>query len=625
VQNESSFAYTSIGRPLYFQGRRYIVEGDTICMLEGDAWRTCFVMGSANNNPFLLNKECWRKHWGKFDLRKRYFIYCDRNDDGQFQIDEVELFDFPAEVSRPLSGLVVGPDLSLWGAAMRLRPHAVTARGTPLFRSSDIQLWDYDNLAPHYPRNYTLAGSKSAKPHYSGFKYICQDGTLIQEGQPYSVAADGKSIVGGPVSAKPSDFVPPIYGSVMTTPFAFAGGGMTKSQIGEIAVVHSMNGPWYVWAAKYGVAVGHFFNGRTGGFSYFDPVRGTDVTGRKHYWETFHSDFVKAQNGNYYAQGGKGWHAIARIEGLDDYRASEQPVKFTQKHAELNTALRPALKARYEAARHASSKDGAKSLAAPLLSQRTKQFKFDGNIRDWGDRRDFKSMGPPGDRLLFDLAHDEKGVWFVFYGETRLGGAAKDWKLAFQAGFAIDLLWRTSPSRSPDLVAGDRRLVISKIDGKWTAVLYDYVADAPADQGMILDSPVGLTRIARITKLSEGECRIAFNAGTIEDVFESLGNIETMGDVPPAPGEKPRPKPTVEGQEKWSAEAFVPWSVIGQSPGDKGLRLRFDAGITRPARSGKLERRDYWSNNCTVLHPDAAVEATPNPPAFGTVTFAPAR
>ena len=624
VQSDNSFQYTTIGRPLYYKDRRYIVQGSTICLKEGDVWRPCMVMGSAWANHFLMGKPSWRKHWAQFDLRGKLFLWCDQNDDGKYQMDEVELFELP-DAGRPFANLTVGPDLSLWGNAIRLKPHRFTPSGAPLYRVKDIQPFDYDKLAPHYPRNYTCAGSKSAKPHYFGFKYICQDGSMVQEGQPYIVRDDG-TILGGEVRTRPSDYLPPIQGLVPNTTWSFPGGAMTKSQVGEIAIVNSMNGYWYVWAPQYGVCIGSFFTGQTGGWSYFKPRRGEDVSGRKHYWEGWHGDFVKGVDGNYYAQGGKGDHSIARIEGLDDYKLGAQPLKSTPEQHAANAALRPTLKARYDAARLASSKDGRKSIASPGLAQRARNFVFDGLIKDWGDRRDMHSIGPKADKLLFDVAHDDKGAYFVLYGESRLANSATDWKALPGGGFAIDIQWRTnSAARSPDAVAGDRRLVIARFQGKWTAAFYDYlVPGAPENEAMSFTSPVAVTRISRVSQLADGAWKLAMKEGTIEDLIdEGMGNLKGLGDLPPAPGEMPKDRPRDAGAESWSAEMFMPWSTLGIAPDKGAVSMRCDIGILRPGAKGTATARaDYWSNTAPLATRDPAVAAMLNPGAWGYISFA---
>jgi hypothetical protein len=349
-----SFAYTEIGRPLVAGGRRYILGQGVVCILdEGSAvWRAAAVFGMADRNRFLTEKPSWKAHWARENLAGKAFIWCDLNEDGAYQVEEVEVFT-PA-TPKLFEGIAYGPDLSLWGAHMRLAPSRITARGVPVYRSSDIRPFDYERLAPHYARNYTTAGPRSAKPGYSGLKYVTRDGCLVQEGQPFVVQPDG-TILGGAPGTNVADFIPPIRGAVLDCPWSFGGGAVTKSDVGEVAVINSFRGPWYVWAAKHGVIVGTFFTGKDGGWSGGDflPARGTRVEGRKQDWEGWHADFVKGDDGKYYAQAGKGFHGISRIEGLDDIRMRSVPVKVSEENARQAVAMRAQAVAAREAAKPA--------------------------------------------------------------------------------------------------------------------------------------------------------------------------------------------------------------------------------------------------------------------------------
>lgn len=425
-----------------------------------------------------------------FDHAGKLFIWCDHNDDGKYQVEEVELFD---AASKPdlLRGLTVAPDLSLWGNHWRVKPSQITAAGVPVYRAADFTPFHYDAL--HYSRNYTLGGPKSAKPGYSGFKYVSTDGALYQEGQPFVVLRDG-TIKGGMPETKPSDYVPLIDGLVPQTTFQVCGGAKTKSAVGEVVVVNSNNGYWYVWAVDYGVCIGTFFTGETGGWGM--PVqRDLDVTGRKQEWEGWGGHFLRADNGQYFATAGKGFHGISRVEGLDNYKVQTFPLRVTAEQAKLSQQLRPVLKGRYDAVGFANGKETRKELIAAEFGKRTKNFKLDGQLEDWGARHAFRNIGPAQDRLVFDAAQDERGLFVAVSGEGKVAGKRDDWKQAYRAGFAFDLQFRTNAkSRARDTVAGDRRLIIARQGAEWIAVLYEYEGD-----GVVLNSPVATTKIGKIT------------------------------------------------------------------------------------------------------------------------------
>lgn len=605
-QAANSFIYTGIGQPLYFQGRRYILGENTISILDGATWRPCVAMGDANNNPFLLAKESWKRYWAKLELNGKLFIWCDQNDDGKYQVDEVELFDASAKPDL-LNGLTVGPDLSLWGNAWRVKPSRISAAGVPIYRVADFQPFNYDQLAPHYSRNYTLGGPRSAKPHYNGFKYIASDGSLAQEGQPFVVLADG-TIKGGAPTTQPSDYLPVIDGVVPQQPWNFAGGAKTKSAVGEVAVMNSNQGYWYVWGVDYGCLIGRFFTGETGGWGWGMPrQRGSDVTGRKHEWEGWGGHFIKADNGQYFATAGKGFHGISRIEGLDNFKVQALPVRVTTEQAKLAQRLRPTLKARAEAVAMANGKSTRQEVLVPAVNTRAPGFKLDGEIDDWGARHKFPIMGDPREKLVFDVAQDDRGLYLAFSGHGPTANNLKDWKLAFQAGFAFDLLVRADANnRSRDAVAGDRRLTIVRQGNEWMGVLYDYVAaGATAAEGLTFESPLAVTRIDRVTKLPAE----AFKLFMLDDLL-AMDELAGLGDAPTLP-DAVKQKPEKPDQP-WTAELFVPWSTLGLA---EPRNIRFDVGIVRTGGAR------YWSNRYPNTTDDPALATMLNPGAWGSLRF----
>jgi hypothetical protein len=615
VQELNSFNYTPIGEPVCHGGRRYVVRGGTICLLDGAVWKPCVVMGGANENYFLLGKECWKKHWAAMDLTNRSLIWCDQNDDGLYQPDEVELVE--GEQRNLFGGLAVGPGLVLWGG-MRVEPHRFTPGGVPVYRWRDFRSFDYGRLAPHYSRNYTLSGPRSAKPHYFGFKRVLSDGSLIQEGQPFVVKPD-MTILGGPPPKSASDYVPPIDGVVLQTPWSFTGGAVTKSDLGEVAIVNSNNGYWYVWAARYGVLVGTFFTGETGGWGWGMPVeRGLDVSGRKQEWEAWGGHFVRAQDGRDYAVAGKGFHGISRIEGLDNYRAAGFRIRVTKEQAEAAATLRPFLKRRYEAARA----DGEKKLDVQPLSRRTSRFKLDGDLEDWGNPVHMQTLGEDARRVFFDAAAHSNGIYLAFSGRSRLAARPRDWRRLFLSGFALDFRFRTDArSRSRETVAGDRRIVVGKCDGQWTAVLYDYeVPGAPTDDRVELTAKVTTTTIDRVVRLPSDAYRAAVREDTLGVNVDTLETVDeaTRGADLPGTDASDRPQKS-DGRVSWSAELFFPWATLGLSAGTT-VRCDFGASEADAPATGSAGWV-CWSDAAPGPVDEPALAALMNPAAWGSMTL----
>ncbi len=614
VNNAHSFGYRGLSRPVYHEGSRYLQGGMTLAQLDSDgSLKPSFALGPAGGAGFLLEKDCWNKHWGRLDLPGKYYCWTDLNDDGDYQIKEVTLFTV-AELGlsekgsgRPFSGAALGPGLAWWGEHIRWQPHRFTAGGTPIYRPEDIRPFNYADLAPHYPRNYTTSGPKSAKPHYFGFKYVTAEGRMIQEGQPYVVEADG-SILGGPVAAQPSDYLPPIPGRVLHTSWAFAGGAPTASEIGEIAVVNSMNGYAFAWAADYGMLVGHVFDGSTGGWSGLPLERGTEVTGHRFGWESWHMDFIKAHDGNYYAQAGKSFHAICRIEGLDDYAVLERPFTVETETAEANRELRELI------IRRAESSHGyhRPAFTVEKLAERVPEFELDGIIDDWGEKHRMLPIGPENEGIAVAGAVDAAGLYLAFRGRGEVTCTGKEPVDAIQGGFAIEIALGPNQGRGREPVPGDKRILLTKLDGEWQAVVYDYRAgDLGLADYRTFETPVLETRVARIRTLDEGECRFVVKEAAISmDILdlESVGEELTGG---LGPGEDQEQAADLSENE-WTAEVFLPWATVGSQ------RTRIDCGVQRPSEDGAgVADRLYWANRKPLHAADLAVVLMPVPGAWG--------
>ena len=76
--------------------------------------RPVMVFGWANKSNFLTAPEkAWHKHWRGVKLVGKYFVWLDKNADGKYQIDEVELFDKPFSKDSYWRQFSIGDDLTL--------------------------------------------------------------------------------------------------------------------------------------------------------------------------------------------------------------------------------------------------------------------------------------------------------------------------------------------------------------------------------------------------------------------------------------------------------------------------------------------------------------------------------
>jgi hypothetical protein len=604
-----TYSYTKVGRPLYVQGRRYVVgdvgsqfnPGFTVCLLEGPAWKPCATMGSAmihgkdsaKLSPFL-QKAHWQAHWASKDLADCSFIWCDRNGDGEFQIDEVEIFknsEIPGALAdggggkrrwNPFGGAYwgnrCGPDLTFWGPNARLAPSRFTDKGVPIYEKKNLQAF-----------RFPLPELRVLKKNPEQISQVLFNGDLAVGGQPYLITPELK-IRGGEPAGKAADFMPPVLGEKYGG-LSFVGHVQTASPVGELLVLNGNGGLWHI-VTRDALLVGNFFTGREGGWGDLYPERGMDVTHRRHAGETFFGDFIKAQDGKYYCVSGKGWHGVCRVEGMDDFRVAEIPVAVSAADFAKNQAERATYIAAYKSA--SEKKAGPPSLECAPLARRTRNFKLDGDLADWPDIQKRPGFGPPELKLVFDAAYDPQGLYLAYAGQTFLGNGAQDPKYIFNTGFGLDFRVRSDvATRVAGLAAGDKRFVFAPYKGQWIAVLYDYVnPKAPAGERYVFTSPVKKMKVDRVVQLPDGAVKIAFKGGDAAKKGERAA---------------------------WTAEVFVPWDAIGIKPSDR-MEFRADAGVLCPDSGGiQSDRQFFWAEAANTEVTDVAHEAAIHPGQWGTV------
>jgi hypothetical protein len=423
-------------------------------------------------------------------LKGKSFIWCDHNEDGDYQVEEVELVDEAAlGLSNPFGpsywGNWIGDGLVIATPSARLAPSRFSEkRGVPIYEAKKIQPFHYGKLAPVYGKS-------------EGRSIVTSDGNILVAHEPYVVLPD-LTIKGGAPEAKPSSFRPPVAGRRLGG-HHFVGSAVTKSPVGEVVAYNGTS--WMFESAQDRVLIGQVFTGETGGWSTdLKAERGADVTGRKHAGETFFGHFVKAQNGNYYTVAGKQFHGICRIEGLDDFQVQLLGLKVSAADFAANEKLLPTIVA-------STAPTSAKPKIATFRPE-------PGPPLPIGDE--------PG-KLFVAGSWNKDGLALSYKGTTPTGNSSDDWRYLFKTGFGCDLMLRTDPkAKDNKVVAGDRRLVFGPHKGQWIAVLYDYVVrDAKRDEGVDFSSPLVTTHVARVVRLPADEVQIKFQAGKswTADVF----------------------------------------------------------------------------------------------------------
>ena len=166
-----------------------------------------------------------------------------------------------------------------------------------------------------------------------------------------------------------------------------------------------------------------------------------------------------------------------------------------------------------------------------------------------------------------------------------LNNAGESLPLLFKTGGALDLMLGVNPDADPQrnrAVAGDVRLLVTRVKDKTTAVLYRPVAPAATmSEPVQFASPLRTLRFDRVDNVSD-QVQLA---GGAERVFEFS----------------------------------VPLATLGLQP-KSGTTLRGDIGILR-GNGFQTRQRVYWSNKATGLVSDIPSEAELTPQLWGRFEF----
>jgi hypothetical protein len=162
----------------------------------------------------------------------------------------------------------------------------------------------------------------------------------------------------------------------------------------------------------------------------------------------------------------------------------------------------------------------------------------------------------------------------------------------FKTGGAIDLMIGADPSADPrraEAVEGDQRLLISKVNGKTTAVRYVPVSSRGGEP-VLFSSPVRTVKIDLVENVGD---RIS---------LESSSELDKKNSVTQA-----------------YYELAIPLALLDLHPSNDQT-VRADIGVLRGNGFQTLQRV-YWSNKSTGLVSDIPSEAELLPRLWGTWNF----
>jgi len=163
----------------------------------------------------------------------------------------------------------------------------------------------------------------------------------------------------------------------------------------------------------------------------------------------------------------------------------------------------------------------------------------------------------------------------------------------FKTGGCIDLMLGTNPDASPSRatpVAGDERLLVTRVAGKTAAVLYRPVVPGTTTEPIAFSSPLRTIHFDRVDDVS-GDVELATTIDKDDKGVLTMANYELA----------------------------IPLKTLGFSP-KADTSIRGDVGVLRGNGEQTLQRV-YWSNKASGIVSDVPSEAELTPGLWGTFHF----
>jgi hypothetical protein len=525
------------------------------------------------------------------DLRRDrvMFIWSDLNDDGQVQGDEVTCMK-----GDTLSVNFHGDLSAATGSGLLLRPSRFTLGGAPVFEPKDIAPFAADTQRP------VSSGGGQA--------IVGDDGRFVLTNAPKPFSAYG---IGGGANGRATWSYPSLWPGLHASHNAAmpeAPGeliGTTRllgppvrprgSDVGEIFAINGNKGNVYLFTTDGLFVATLFRDSRTASWGPAS-ARGTLVNDQSIKEEDFFPSIGQTADGAVYLSVLN--CCLVRVEGLEKARrlpAQEIAVSPEQLVAAQSFFLQQ------EAARQANlPKTGDKELTVAMTD---KPPTVDGKLEDWAaarwvtiDQR-VTQLGDWGHRTVpteaaLCIANGRLYAAFKTDEPKMLNNSGESLQNLFKTGACMDLMIGAAGADAARErpVAGDQRLLVTRVKGKTVAVLYRQVAPNAAGRPAEFTSPIKTVKFDSVVDVSD---QVELAEG---DVKDNRGNV-TAG----------------------ICELSLPLKVLGISA-DKGQTIRGDVGLLRGNGFETLHRA-YWSNKASGLVSDLPSEAELTPRLWGVWKF----
>lgn len=578
-------------QPIYVNGKTYLTDCYNLPPTNGIPFATLWMMqangiarpvaafGRANDWK-LLKTAAYRSRWpqgvdpnGKdwwygdgAEKNGTFFLWTDKNGDGKIQPEEIEM------KKAITGGVTVMPDLSFILAqmgsgggqrsAVRFAPTGFGKGGVPQYDFNGGQVlatgtdwspstggdqvwagkagWSVFSTAPQPYSTYSVAGFKDGKPQWS-----------------YPNLWPG-------LHASHDAPLPDHPGEIIGLTKLLGPSVTPKGEAGEMLAYNGNKGNVYLMTTD-GLFVATLFQDcRKKGWDAPKATVGQDMTPYSLGEESFFPTITQTKDGAIYLQGNT---SLMQLEGLENItRLPAQTLTVSANElAEAQTYF-----TQKEIARQQTQADSLKPLqislrtAAPLVEEKSGDWKPDALTKI--DNRASAGMAVFGDRLYAYWKTDDSDL---------LRNKPLALQNLFKTGGALDLML--------DAIPGGERLLVTKVNGKTVAVLYQPRVPGNTAEPVKFVSNIGTLKTTVMDR--------------VEDVS---GQIEL----------------TQDGASYQISASLALLNIAPQS----GKSLRGDIGILRGNGFQTLQRV-YWRNKATGLVSDLATEAELTPELWGTLLF----
>ncbi len=489
------------------------------------------------------------------------FLWADRNGDGQVDVDEVAFE--PKPVSQRLRLGRLNSELRCCAGSVMYQVEKYLPNGTPVFEKQTLKV----------PALYQLHDGKLLSLQGASDEPVQQGTGQAQESAVYSATGDKLWSYRTEHPGVSGLWLPPWSPGYVSNEFGVIGHEVaTAGDLGEFFVVHGNNGQWKIWTADgllAGTILQHTLSPQARGNSSFPTAeRGTSLTGLTAGQEHFHGFFTKTDSdGKYYLVQGGNWITLIEVNGLEKFQRLSGDITITAEDVR-RVHDSESLQARREV------KSQAKMLECLPVDEK--------GPREIGEM----------DGIRFAIGYDAKLLhlrWTV-EGQGPLRNSGVDFHRFFKTGACLDLQLSTDPKADParqQPAAGDLRLLLTVVDNKPQAVLYQPVAEGAAKQdAWETSTPAGgTTAFDRVVRLT--------------DVKLSL---------------------TAPSETSYVLNATVPLKTLGLRI-QEGVPLQMDWGLLSTEDGFTVKRRRYWSNQLANGTTDEALEARLEPHLWGSLVF----